>query len=47
MNFQISLSTQVFSTEICENFKDTYFYEHLYLHVTLFAMPGEDTVNEV
>ena len=41
-----SFPTQVFSTEIQEFFKNTYFQKHLYLYVTLFTMHEKDTANE-
>ena len=39
-------ATQVFSTEICEIFKNIYFSENLYLHVTLLTMYEKGTANE-
>ena len=37
------IPTQMFSTEI---FKNAYFEEHLYLHVTFFTVHEKEAVNE-
>ena len=37
---------QVFSTEISEIFNNSYFWENLYLQVTLFTVHEKDTANE-
>ena len=38
--------THAFSTETCKIFRNTYFQEHLYLHVTLFTMHAKVTANK-
>ena len=37
---------QLFSTKTYKLFKNTYFQEHLYLHVTLLTMHEKDTAND-